>query len=204
MIASFFFICWRLGQLVTLIIPIGILSWFVDGFVKNNQLTPTFILVLFIVSVLGIFWTLDTLVRHSNAKRSATFVAFVDLCFVGSFIAGVYQLRRIANADCGNFRLDPLTLSLGPFGLAGQRANHPLAQDSTKVCAMLKTSFAFGIMNICSFFITSILAMLMHNHDDKEHERSSSRRRGSHSSRRGHSGTRSRRNSSRRHPISEV
>ncbi|KKZ66365.1 hypothetical protein EMCG_07868 [[Emmonsia] crescens] len=204
MIAGFFFICWRLGQLVTLIIPIGILSWFVDGFVKNNQLTPTYVLVLFIVSVLGIFWALDTLVRHANAKRSAHFVAFIDICFVGSFIAGVYQLRRIANADCGNFRLDPLTLSLGPFGFAGQRANNPLARDPVKVCAMLKTSFAFGIMNIGSFFITSILAVLMHKDDEKENEKSSSRRRGSHSSRRGHSASRSRRSSSGRQPVYDV
>ncbi|EDN10620.1 hypothetical protein I7I51_01329 [Histoplasma capsulatum] len=204
MIAGFFFICWRIGQLVTLIIPIGILSWFVDGFVKNNQLTPTYILVLFIVSVLGIFWALDTLIRHSNAKRSAHFVAFVDLCFVGSFIAGVYQLRRIANADCGNFRFDPLTLSLGPFGFAGQRANNPLARDPTKVCAMLKTSFAFGIMNIGSFFITSILAVLMHHHEEREHEKGSSRRRGSHSSHRGHSGSRHRRSSSGRQPAYAV
>ncbi|EEH41710.1 hypothetical protein PAAG_03273 [Paracoccidioides lutzii Pb01] len=203
MIAGFLFICWRMGQIVTLIIPIGILSWFVDGFVKNNQLTPTYILVLFISTVLGVFWALDTLIRHSNAKRSASFVAFVDLLFVGAFIAGVYQLRRITNSDCSNFRLDPLTISLGPFGFAGQRSNNPLARNPGKVCAMLKTAFAFGIMNIGSFFVTSVLAYFMHHHEE-EHEKSSRSRRGSHSRRRGHSSSRHRRSSSGRQPVYNV
>ncbi|PGH04518.1 hypothetical protein AJ79_07043 [Helicocarpus griseus UAMH5409] len=176
-------------------------SWFVDGFVKNNQLTPTYILVLFIASVLGVFWTLDTLIRLSNAKRSARFVAFVDLCFVGAFIASVYQLRRIANSDCGNFRPDALNFTLGPFGFAGQQSGNPLARNPGKNCAMLKTSFAFGIMNIGSFFVTSILAYFMHQDEEKEYEKS---RRGSHSSRRGHSSSRHRRSSSGRQNVYNV
>ncbi|KAK2752533.1 hypothetical protein FQN55_006646 [Onygenales sp. PD_40] len=196
MIASFFFICWRLGQLVTLIVPIGIMSWFVDGFQKNNQLTPTYILVLFIVSVLGVFWALDTLVRHSNAKRSGSFVAFVDLCFVGAFIASIYQLRYIATSDCGNFRNDRLSASLGPFGAAGLRSGDSRAQDPGKICSLLKTAFAFGIMNIGSFFVTSIFAYFMHHHEEKDEKHS--RRRGSHASRRGHSGSRHRRSGSAR------
>ena len=60
-------------------------------------------MVLFIVSVLAAVWALDTLVRSSNAKRSALFISFVDLCFVGAFIAGVYQLRDIASSSCSNY-----------------------------------------------------------------------------------------------------
>ncbi|KAK2761290.1 hypothetical protein FQN54_001812 [Arachnomyces sp. PD_36] len=163
--SSVFFIFWRIVELIALIIPIGILSYFVDGFVKNNQLTPSYILVLFIVSVLAGVWVLDTLLRMSTTRRSAIFVSFVDLCFVGAFIAGVYQLRDIANADCAHFETGSFYLSLGPFGYIGRDDGDDLSVDIDKTCALLKTSFAFGIMNIIFFFWTSIFALFMHRHE---------------------------------------
>lgn len=204
MFSSFFFICWRIGQLITLIPPIGMLvsrpshlsmpekdplviltsasqAWFIDGFVKANIITPTYILVLFIVSVLGGIWVLETLFRFKNTKRSAIFVSFIDLCFFGALIAGVYLLRDIAQENCSNFSRSKFLLSLGPFGYYGQQQRNPLASDPNKVCSMLKASFAFGIMNIISFFWTAVFAYFISHHEE-HHERRS--RRGSHSSRR--------------------
>ncbi|EEQ32776.1 hypothetical protein McanMca71_003360 [Microsporum canis] len=181
MFSSIFFICWRIGQLITLIPPIGMLSWFIDGFVKANIITPTYILVLFIVSVLGGVWVLETLFRFKNTKRSAIFVSFVDLCFFGSLIAGVYLLRDIANENCNNFSRSKFLLSLGPFGYYGQQQGNPLANDPNKVCSMLKASFAFGIINIISFFWTAVFAYFISHHEEHHEKRS---RRGSHSSRR--------------------
>ncbi|KAK2741229.1 hypothetical protein FQN57_005691 [Myotisia sp. PD_48] len=126
------------------------LAWFVDGFVKAGMLTPNYILVMFIVSVIAGAWAIETLFRYGHTKRSASFVSFVDLCFVGAFIASVYQLRGITSQSCGNFSRSPFLLSLGPFGLWGARGNNPLSRDPNKICAMLKTCFAFGIMNTIS------------------------------------------------------
>ncbi|KAK5678792.1 hypothetical protein LTS12_029385, partial [Elasticomyces elasticus] len=95
MIGSIFFVFNRLVEIVFLIPIIGMLAFFIDGFLKSNQITPVSILVLFIVSVVAIFWCLDTLIRLNSTKRSAIFVVFVDLCFFGAFIASVYELRFI-------------------------------------------------------------------------------------------------------------
>lgn len=185
MLGGLLFSFWRLSEIITLIPVIGMLSWFVDGFNKNNQLTPASILTLFIVSVLACAWAVATLVRLGSTRRSALFVAFIDLCFVGAFIAADYELRGIGDAQCTNFRSAPIYFQVGPFGYYGEQAGSGWAADIDKNCAMLKASWAFGIMNTIFFFFTSILAVLLHRHERtvvvKEVRRSR------HSSRRGHS-----------------
>ncbi|KAJ5960185.1 uncharacterized protein N7479_007335 [Penicillium vulpinum] len=189
MIGSVFFIFNRLVEITFLIPIIGMLAYFVNGYLKANQLTPPYILVLFIVSVIAIFWALDTLIRFSTTKRSAIFVSFVDMLFFGAFIASVYQLRFIANADCARWNGGSVWISLGPFGSYGQRTDNPLSLDVNKTCAMLKASFAMGIMETAFFFWTALLALFLHrSHDDKKTvvKETTTVRRRSHSSRRGH------------------
>ena len=167
----------------------SIQAWFVDGFLDANMLTPPYILVLFIVSVLGSVWALETLVRYGATKRSASFVGFVDLCFFGALIAGVYQLRGIADTNCSDFERtgSDFLASLGPFGYFGRRAGwDERSGDPGKVCAMLKSSFAFGIINVMSFFVTAILAWFVHQHEERHEDHHHSRRSSSHSRRRGH------------------
>jgi hypothetical protein len=107
------------------------LAYFVHAYVTSNTLTPDFILVLFITSVLAAAWALATVISYARARHSAMFVALVDLGFVGAFIAGVYELRGIANQN-------------------------KWALNFNKNCAMLKASFAFGIMNCIFFFFTFV------------------------------------------------
>lgn len=174
-------------------------AYFVDGYVKANIMTPPYILVLFIVSVIAVFWSLDTLIRHSTTKRSAAFVSFVDLCFFGAFIAGVYQLGFIGSANCTRWNGGEVYISLGPFGYWGVQSGNPLSFDLNKSCAMLKACFALGIMEVIFFFWTAIFAAFMHRHNRevvvRETKETTVRRR-SHSSRRGHSSSSNRRSSS--------
>jgi hypothetical protein len=148
-------------------------------------LTPSSILVLFIVSILACAWALATVIRLGSTRRSALFVAFIDLCFVGAFIAAVYELRGIGGANCSSFRTSPIYVQIGPFGYYGEQVGGKWSLSINKNCAMLKASWAFGIMNTVFFFITSILAVFLHRHERtvvvKEVRRSR------HSSRRGHS-----------------
>jgi len=196
MLGGLLFSFWRIAEIVTLIPIIGMLAWFVHGFNDNNQLTPAFILVLFIVSILACAWAIATLLRLGSTRRSALFVAFVDLCFVGAFIAGVYELRGISNESCTNFTTGPIYINLGPFGYYGRNSGSSFAANINKNCAMLKASWALAIMNTIFFFFTFILAIFLHRHERtvvvKEVRRSR------HSSRRGHSRSGSRRSSSRR------
>ncbi|KAI9727843.1 MAG: hypothetical protein M1834_007889 [Cirrosporium novae-zelandiae] len=179
------FMFWRMAELVTLIPIVGMLAYFVNIYVNASRLTPNAILVLFIVSVLAAAWALATVIRLQSSRRSAHFVAFIDLCFVGAFIGSVYELRRIANAHCPNFGNNGFYIALGIFSV-----------NPNKECGMLKACFAFGIMNCIFFFASAILAYLMkiHEHDVVIRETYTTRRR-SHGSRRGHSASGSHRRS---------
>ncbi|KAK0516202.1 hypothetical protein JMJ35_000805 [Cladonia borealis] len=199
MIAGLFFAFWRFLEIITLIPTLGMLAYFVHEFTKANQLTPGYILTLFIVSVLGAVWAIVTLFRRKSTRESAIFVSFIDLCFVGAFIAGVYELRSISKASCTSFSGNGVfSVSLGPNGVSGSSGLHI---NTNKTCAMLKASFAFGIMNCIFFFITSLILLTMHRNRESDVvvTKETYRRRRSHDSRRGHSRSGSRSGSTRHH-----
>jgi len=132
------------------------LAYFVHGFVASNELTPTYILLLFITSVLAAAWTVATVVTYLRARHSALFVALIDLAFVGTLIAAVYELRGITDQDCTNFSSGSIYISLGPFGYYGRQSGSSWSLNINKTCAMLKACFALAIMNIIFFFITFV------------------------------------------------
>ncbi|KKA29852.1 hypothetical protein TD95_000448 [Thielaviopsis punctulata] len=195
------FIFWRIAQILTLICLVGLTAWFVDIFNSQNLLTPDYILVLFIVSVLALAWAMFTLFSYSRSSANGTFIAWVDILFVGAFIGAVYCTRHIGPISCSSVaRSVPWHEHFG--ALYEVRGVNGLNPDKSKPCAMIKASFAFGIMNTIFFFITAIAAWF-HGDDvaafhyrgkvtrvrRSSHSRSRSRGRHSHSrSRSGHRG----------------
>jgi hypothetical protein len=136
------------------------LAYFVHIYAGNNLLTPNYILVLFIVSVLAAVWAIATLFTYHRAKSNALFVSFIDLCFVGALIAGVYELRDITKFNCSSVSSNnnpffSITVGDSTGSLSGFNVH------IDKTCAMLKACFAFGIMNCIFFFITSLLACMV-------------------------------------------
>ena len=103
------------------------------------------------------------MVRHDSTKRSAHFVAFIDLCFVGALIAGVYELKNVDKVNCvaisggvnivGNV-ITGFDINYTPFNIT-----------AFKTCALLKASFALGIINIIFFFATFVLAWMMYRRE---------------------------------------
>ncbi|KAK4955420.1 hypothetical protein LTR66_013453 [Elasticomyces elasticus] len=170
-LSGILFIFWRLFEIVTLIPILGMLAYFVHGYVSSNQLTPDFILVLFITSVLAAAWAVATLVSYARARHSALFVALVDLGFLAALIASVVQLKGLAAASCSNFAAAPFYFNLGVFGYYGRQSNSPWASDAGKTCTMLKACFALAIMNILFFFFTFLLALLVARHHRRDNER---------------------------------
>lgn len=144
MIAGFLFLSWRIFEILMLIPPMGMLAYFVHGYVHHNQLTPDYILVLFIVVVLALAWAIITTISYLRARHDAIFVALIDLGIVGGLIAGVYYLRFIASAKCTS-----------GYAYAGS-GGAGLDVNTNKDCALLKASFAFGIINIIAFFVTFV------------------------------------------------
>lgn len=72
-------------------------------------------------------------------------------------IAGVYYLRFIAGANCTHIAAgSAYDVDFGLFGVYGTGVR----VDTNKTCALLKASFALGIMNCIMFFFTAVLAWL--------------------------------------------
>lgn len=137
----------------------GMLAYFVHGFVQLNQLTPNLYLVTFIVSTLGLAWALWTLFRYHRSSANARGIGLVDLLFVGAFIGAAYSMRVMAHADCTHVTVgDPVAISFGAFGSAS--LNLGVNATVNKTCAMLKACFAFACMNAAMFFFTSVLAWM--------------------------------------------
>ncbi|KJK78377.1 hypothetical protein H634G_06550 [Metarhizium anisopliae BRIP 53293] len=155
MIFALVFVCTRISQIVTLIPPMGMLAWFINIFISHNALTPDSILILFILVVLALAWAVFTLFSYHRSSANARFICLVDLGFMGALIAGVYEMRGIADASCSN--PDSSSVWFAP--------NHiPVPNwgwETDKPCAMLKASWAFAIMNII-FFATTALAAFSH------------------------------------------
>ncbi|KAH6615726.1 hypothetical protein B0J18DRAFT_413080 [Chaetomium sp. MPI-SDFR-AT-0129] len=201
MMFAILFAFWRFMEIITLIPIMGMLAWFVNLHLESNVMTPTYILVMFIVSVLALAWAIFTLFSYHRSSANAQFVAFIDLAFFGALIAGVYYLRFIARADCAS--ISPGSSVDFDFGILSGRVSG-IDVNVNKTCSMLKASFALGIMNVVFFFITAILAWIHGDHAVKTERRYVETRRRSHSrghshSRRSHSGHRSRRSSHSHH-----
>lgn len=143
-ISGLLFISWRIFEILILVPIVGMLSYFVHQYVKSNLLTPNYILVLFIVSVLALAWVFFTLISYLRARHDAYFVALIDLGFVGALIAGVYYLRGIATQNC--------VRSSAGAGNGGFYIN----VSSNKTCTMLKASWALAIIAIMAFFVTFV------------------------------------------------
>ena len=151
---------------------------------NQNQLTPDYILVLFIVSTLASVWALVTLFKMDSVRRNAPFVAFIDLCFFGAFIAGVYFLRGINAYNCINITSSTgggVTVNGDTVIITGINFS-PFGVTSNNTCAMLKSSFALGIISVINFFNTAILAYILHRREN-EVVVEKTYRRSSHSSR---------------------
>ncbi|CZR66605.1 uncharacterized protein PAC_16506 [Phialocephala subalpina] len=181
MLFGIFFAFWRFMEIITLIPTLGMLAYFVHIYASNNALTPNYILVLFIVSVLAAAWAIATLFTYHRSKSNSMFVAFIDLCFVGALIAGVYELRGISGQNCTHVTQGS---SYQLSGILGSITVNSLHFSANKQCAMLKACFAFGIMNCIFFFITSVLAFF--HSGDRDNRRDTTYVRETHVSRHGH------------------
>ena len=148
-ISGFLFLSWRIWEIVITTPIVGMLGWLTHTFVSANRLTPTYVLVLFIVSTLALAWEVVTVVSYLRARHDALFIAITDLCFIGAFIAGVVVLRYITDVNCGGS---------GVFQYHGRGIYLTLGKD----CSILKASFAFGILCILSFAVTFVSYSLVH------------------------------------------
>lgn len=135
----------------------GMLAYFVNQYTSNNTLTPESILILFIASVLALAWAIFTLFSYHRSSTNAHFISLIDAGFFGAFIAGVYYLRGIGNADCTNVTsAGDWNAHLGAITISGPNFHW----NTDKPCAMLKASWVLSIINIVFFFWTALIALV--------------------------------------------
>lgn len=154
MITSVLFFFTRLVQLVTTIPIWGLLAYFVSKYDKANQTPPAEILVLFIVAIIATVWALFTLIQSKRFGVLTLLTALVDLAITGGFIAGIYLLRGVRNADCVGGSA-PISIS---FGDNTASAGNSWGVRVSKHCAMFKASWALAILNCILFFFTALFA----------------------------------------------
>jgi len=136
----------RFLELCFLIPVLGMLSSIVHGYVSNNELAPSFVLVLFIVVVIASVWALLSAVFYIITKHHGYFIALIDLLIFGSLIGGVVVLGVVNHLDCKDPNLrNPAYLLSGPF-----------LYQFGNFCNLLKASFALGILLIILFFFTTV------------------------------------------------
>jgi len=133
-----------------------------------------------------------TVIKIGSVRRNSWFVAFIDLCFMGGLIAGVYYLRGITSDSCVTSS-GGVTSSGTPTTIAV--SYDPFSLSADKVCTMLKASFGLAIVALIFFVVTALIAITMRNKEAVVEKRST--RSTSHGSRRGHSSSREHRRSSR-------
>lgn len=103
------FVFWRFLEIITLIPIVGMLAYFVNGYVNDNVLTPNYILVLFIVSVLALAWAIFTLFLYHRSSANAKFVALIDLGMTNLLLTPSLALAPLCDPQA-NHELSPLRL----------------------------------------------------------------------------------------------
>lgn len=166
----------------------GMLAYLLNLHLSVDTMPPTYILLMFIVSVLALAWAIATLFSYHRSSANAQFVAVIDLAFVGALIAGVYYLRFIARADCANIERGSKVDY--DFGILGSVRVAGVDIKVDKTCGMLKACFAMGIMNCVFFAVTAVMAWVHGGHQARGEKRVVvERRRSSHSRHRSRSGS---------------
>jgi len=171
----------RVLEILTTLVIVGIMGYFVNPYVKNHAVVPDQLLCLFIVSILAAAWSLVTLFSHRWARAISLITAIVDVAFVGAFIASVVLLRAVSKTNCINLHL-PISITVGSH-TAG---NSSYSSSANKNCTLLKVAWSLAIANCILFAVTAWAAYSLHKEwkggnvtvVHKEHRRSSSSSRG--------------------------
>jgi len=139
MLSSVIFTLVRVLQILLLLPMVGMLGYFMHPYVQANQTAPTWLLLMFIISVIGCAWCLLTLFQFHRSYIHSLVVLVVDIVFFACFIAGVVLMDFVKNWKC----------------VSGLHV--------TKTCTMHKVTWVFGIINIILFFVTAVFAWQLHH-----------------------------------------
>lgn len=158
----------RVLEIVVAIPIIGMLAFFVDPYVKNHQTVPDSLLTLFIVSILACAWAMLSFYQfHRYRNISGPFIAIVDICFVGAFIAGIYMNRSISNANCSSVSV-PVGIQVGHNNYSG---GSEWGANFDKHCAMFKASWILAIIDCVLFFVTCVLSWTLYRSYSRGYKR---------------------------------
>lgn len=164
-ISKFLFPLLRALQLLVLIPAWGMLAWFVDEYrTSSTRDIPADILVLFIAALIATFWAIISFFQFHRSVALSIIVFVLDMIMFGGLVAGVVVLRKISDADCTDVSV--------PFGMrvGGEQWSWDNGSgwgfSVKRECAMLKASWALGIVGAVLFFISAVLALLIYRRNE--------------------------------------
>lgn len=158
MISSMMFTLVRVLQILLLLPMVGMLGYFIDPYVQNKTTAPDWLMLMFIISVIGAAWCILTLFQFHRSYIHSLFVLVIDIAFFACFIAGVVLMDFVKDYDCVDASV-PVGVQIGDNNYsAGDRWSF----SAKKNCIMLKVSWVFGIINIILFFVTAVFAWQLH------------------------------------------
>lgn len=120
---------------------------------------PSFVLGLFVTSVLAIFWVFfaSSLCHRRASCRKLVFL--LDLCAAAALLVGLAILRWRFPDDCGasSFSLRRVPVDQVSFVWREECFRGGLEQ----VCVLFNRCFVFGIMNIIFFMFSAAFALFV-------------------------------------------
>jgi len=159
MLSSVIFTLVRVLQILLLLPMVGMLGYFMHPYVQANQTASTWLLLMFIISVIGCAWCLLTLFQFHRSYIHSLVVLVVDIVFFACFIAGVVLMDFVKNWNCVSGSA-PVGVQLGDNNYS---AGNNWSLHVKKTCTMLKVTWVFGIINIILFFVTAVFAWQLHH-----------------------------------------
>jgi len=159
MLSSIIFTLCRILQILLLLPMVGMLGYFMHPYVQSNSDAPTWLLFMFIISILACAWCLITLFQFHTSYIHSLFVLVIDIAFFACFIAGVVLMDFVKGWNCVSASV-PVGVQVGDHGWSG---GNDWSLRAKRTCTMLKVSWVFGIINIILFFLTAVFALQLHH-----------------------------------------
>lgn len=158
MLSGIVFTLTRLLQILLLLPMVGMLGWFINPYVQSGSSEPTWLLFMFVISILAAAWCLITLFQFHASYIHSMVVLLIDVAFFACFIAGVVLMDFVKHWNCVSANV-PVGVQLGDHSWSG---GNSWSANVKKSCTMLKVTWVFGIIEILLFFLTAVFAWGLH------------------------------------------
>ncbi|KAJ6260458.1 hypothetical protein Dda_4684 [Drechslerella dactyloides] len=137
------YIFFRICNIATLIAAFACLAQVMNTYSKNGVSTPSGVVYMFAVGIIGTVWSLLILITFLRFNNVSFTIAFFDFVGVVLCIAGVAILTKPAIDDCAAAK-------------AGVQNDILRTRSVNAVCGLLRAGWGLSLANILLFFLCCV------------------------------------------------